>query len=383
MKKTYPVGLTCQLLGVSRSAYYDYVQRKGNRRSDPYHEGMLDAVRDIAKSSHYTYGSRRMRKALHELNYLVGRWKARRLMKEAGVQVKHRKKYKVTTKSNHKQPVFENKLNRQFDVVGPDQAYVGDITYLWTQEGWLYLAVVIDLFSRKVVGWSMSSRMKAHLVCDALQMAIWQRRPESGLIVHSDRGSQYASKEHRRLLQTHGFIGSMSRKGNCWEGSVLLKTLTATLRLLAKRWLMLSAELKELDATLDHLTSQSAKRLRNQFGVGPQTAAILIAVAGDNPERLKNEAALAALCGASPLQASSGKTVRHRLNRGGDRSANNALWAIAMVRMRSESRTQAYVMRRTAQGMSNKEIQRCLKRYIVRELYPLILADLSDAATIT
>lgn len=163
----------------------------------------------------------------------------------------------------------------------------------------------------------------------------------------------------------------------------MLKTLTVTLRLLAKRWLMLSAELKGLDATLDRLTSQSAKRLRNQFGVGPQTAAILIAVAGDNPERLRNEAALAALCGASPLQASSGKTARHRLNRGGDRSANNALWTIAMVRMRSEPRTQAYVMRRTAQGMSNKEIQRCLKRYIVRELYPIILADLSDAATIT
>lgn len=167
------------------------------------------------------------------------------------------------------------------------------------------------------------------------------------------------------------------------EGNILLKTLTVTLRLLAKRWLMLSAELKELDASLDHLTSLSAKRLRSQFGVGPQTAAILIAVAGDNPERLRNEAALAALCGTNPLQASSGKTIRHRLNRGGDRSANNALWTIAMVRMRSEPRTQAYVSRRAAQGMSNKEIQRCLKRYIVRELYPLILADLSDAATIT
>lgn len=167
------------------------------------------------------------------------------------------------------------------------------------------------------------------------------------------------------------------------EGNVLLKTLTATLRLMAKRWLMLSAELKEIDAALDRLTSQSAKRLRSQFGVGPQTAAILIAVAGDNPERLRNEAALAALCGASPLQASSGKTIRHRLNRGGDRSANNALWTIAMVRMRSEPRTQNYAARRAAQGMSNKEIQRCLKRYIVRELYPLILADLSEAATIT
>jgi len=165
--------------------------------------------------------------------------------------------------------------------------------------------------------------------------------------------------------------------------TIMLKTLIASLKLLAKRWLMLTAELKEHDATLDHLTSRSAKRMREQFGVGPQTAAILMAVAGDNPERLRSEAALAALCGASPLQASSGKTTRHRLNRGGDRSANNALWTIAMVRMRSEPRTRAYVERRTAEGMSNKEIQRCLKRYIVRELYPLILADLADAARIS
>jgi transposase len=143
----------------------------------------------------------------------------------------------------------------------------------------------------------------------------------------------------------------------------------------------LTAELRELDATLEHLTKQSARRMRKQFGVGPQSAATLLAVAGDNPERLRSEAALAALCGVSPLQASSGKTVRHRLNRGGDRSANNALWTIAMVRMRSEPRTQAYVARRTTEGMSRKEIHRCLKRYIVRELYPLILADLRDAVT--
>lgn len=165
--------------------------------------------------------------------------------------------------------------------------------------------------------------------------------------------------------------------------TTLLQTLAATLKLLAKRWLMLAAELKDLDTTLDHLTSRSAKRLREQFGVGPQTAATLIAVAGDNPERLCSEAALAALCGASPLQASSGKIVRHRLNRGGDRSANNALWTIAMVRMRSEPRTRAYVERRTKEGLSSKEIQRCLKRYIARELYPLILADLADAASIS
>lgn len=152
--------------------------------------------------------------------------------------------------------------------------------------------------------------------------------------------------------------------------------MTTTLRLLAKRWLTLAAELKELDNTLDKLTSQFAPSLRQQFGVGPQTAATLIAVAGDNPERLRSEAALAALCGVNPLPASSGKTIRHRLNRGGDRQGNNALWTIAMVRMRSEPRTRAYVERRTTEGMSNKEIHRCLKRYLVRELYRVILNDL-------
>jgi len=161
-----------------------------------------------------------------------------------------------------------------------------------------------------------------------------------------------------------------------------LKTLATTLRLLAKRWLYLTSELKDLDGTLEHLTNNAAKRLRRQFGVGPQTAATLLSVAGDNPERLHSEAALAALCGVNPLQASSGKTVRHRLNRGGNRSANNALWTIAMVRMRSDPRTRMYVARRTAEGKSTKEISRCLKRYIVRELYPLILADLSDAAAL-
>jgi transposase len=163
----------------------------------------------------------------------------------------------------------------------------------------------------------------------------------------------------------------------------VLQTLATTLRLLAKRCLALAEELKTLDAMLDRLTLQHATRLRAQFGVGAQTAAVLVVVAGDNPERLKSEAALAALCGTSPLQASSGKTIRHRLNRGGNRAANNALWTIAMVRMRSDPRTRAYADRRTKEGMSNKEIHRCLKRYIVRELYPLIIADLSDSRLAT
>lgn len=210
----------CRLLGVTRSGYYGYQQRQANRPDDFYHREVIEAVRDIAKASDNSYGSRRMKKALNALSYPVSRNKVRKLMKEAGVAVKHRKKYKVTTNSNHKQPVFKNILKREFNVEGSNQAYVGDITYLWTQEGWLYLAVVIDLYSRKVVGWSMSSRMKANLACDALKMAVWQRRPEPGLIVHSDRGSQYASREYRRLLKAHDFIGSMSRKGDCWDNAV-------------------------------------------------------------------------------------------------------------------------------------------------------------------
>lgn len=207
----------CRLLGVTRSGYYGYRRRHEGKADDPYHRELLEAVRVIAEGSGYSYGSRRMKKALNALSYPVSRNKARKLMSEACVQVKYRKKYKVTTNSNHKQPVFDNVLNRQFMVEKRDQAYVGDITYLWTQEGWLYLAVVIDLFSRKVVGWSIGSRMKAQLVCDALRMAMWQRRPAAGLIVHSDRGSQYASKEYVRLLKDNGFVGSMSRKGNCWD----------------------------------------------------------------------------------------------------------------------------------------------------------------------
>jgi transposase InsO family protein len=158
-----------------------------------------------------------MARALKALSWPVSRQKARGLMREADVRVRHRKKFKVTTNSDHKQPIFPNLVERQFDVEQPDTVYASDITYVWTQQGWLYLAVVLDLFSRRVVGWSMNKRMNAQLVCDALTMAIWNRRPAEGLIVHSDRGSQYASKKYRRLLKTNQFKGSMSRKGNCWD----------------------------------------------------------------------------------------------------------------------------------------------------------------------
>jgi transposase InsO family protein len=220
-KNAYPITLQCQVLGVSRNGYYQHQKAQKRKSDDPVHQEMLEWVKDIARSSDDTYGSRRMKKALNALSYPVNRNKARKLMQEAGVKVKQRRKYKVTTNSNHQNPVFDNRLNREFNVAQLDRVYAADVTYLWTQEGWLYLAVVIDLCSRKVVGWSMSSRMKAKLVCDALQMALWRRRPKAGLIHHSDRGSQYASKAFRRLLKVHGIQGSMSRKGDCWDNAVV------------------------------------------------------------------------------------------------------------------------------------------------------------------
>ena len=211
----------CLLMGVLRTGYYHYRRsRYNNKPVAPEHQELLNFVKEISDKSKQTYGSRRMQRALNALGYPVGRNKAKKLMKEAGVMVRYRKKYKVTTNSNHKKPLFENVLNREFSPAAPDRAYASDITYVWTQEGWLYLAVVIDLFSRKIVGWSMSSRMKASLVCDALTMALWQRKPKPGLIVHSDRGSQYASHEYRKLLNNWLCIGSMSRKGNCWDNAV-------------------------------------------------------------------------------------------------------------------------------------------------------------------
>jgi len=220
-KNAYPITLQCQVLGVSRNGYYQFVKSQQNKPEDPEHQEMLEWVQDIAKSSDYTYGSRRMKKALNALGYPVSRNKARKLMREANVRARQRKKYKVTTNSDHRQPVFENLLQRDFEVAQPDQVYAADVTYVWTQEGWLYLAVVMDLCSRKIVGWSMSSRMKAQLVCDALQMALWRRRPNRGLIHHSDRGSQYAGKAFGRLLKAHGIRGSMSRKGDCWDNAVV------------------------------------------------------------------------------------------------------------------------------------------------------------------
>lgn len=256
----------CRLLGVSRNAYYRYCQRQGEAQADLGHQEMLVAVKEIAVASDYNYGSRRMKRALNALGYPVGRRKTRSLMHEAGVKARYRKKYKVTTNSNHKNPVFNNVLNREFAVEEPDLAYVSDITYIWTQEGWLYLAVFIDLFSRQVVGWSMGSRMKARLVTDALRMALWRRRPEASLIVHSDRGSQYASKAYRRLLKDGGFVGSMSRKGDCWDNAVA-ESFFASLKKERVKWKHYQTRTEAQQDILDYIVMfYNSQRLHSTLG---------------------------------------------------------------------------------------------------------------------
>jgi transposase InsO family protein len=161
-----------------------------------------------------------MAKEIEAVGVPCGKSKARTLMKLANVSAKQKKKFKVTTDSKHNLPVAPNLLERQFKVEEADKVYVSDITYLWTNEGWLYLAVIIDLFSRQVVGWSLSSRMTKELVMNALRMAYWQRKPAAGLLFHSDRGSQYCSTDFQKMLKSYKMVSSMSRKGDCWDNSV-------------------------------------------------------------------------------------------------------------------------------------------------------------------
>lgn len=177
-------------------------------------------IKNIFISNRQIYGTRRIQQVLSMEGIKTSRRRIGRLMKAQNLSCKTKKKFKPTTDSKHSLPVADNLLDRQFQVDAPDSCYVGDITYTWTGEGWLYLAVVIDLFSRLVVGWSIKERMKANLVNEALLNAIGKRNPDQGLIFHTDRGSQYASKSHRKILQTYGIRQSMSRKGNCWDNAV-------------------------------------------------------------------------------------------------------------------------------------------------------------------
>lgn len=217
-KKAVPVGHLCRVLGVSRSGYYGCRQRA---KLAPKACLVSTQLKAEFAASGKVYGSRRLSAVLCAQGLRIGRHRVRRLMREHGLRALWRRKFVRTTDSGHALPVSANVLARRFNPSGPNQAWVSDITYIRTRSGWLYLAVVLDLYARKVVGWAMAPTMHAELVCAALQLAIAQRQPTPGLIVHSDRGSQYASALHQALLARHSLVGSMSRKGNCWDNAVM------------------------------------------------------------------------------------------------------------------------------------------------------------------
>ena len=218
--KAYPVTILCRVMRVSRSGFYDYRNRFDRGTDDkPEESALTTRVHAIFKEHRRKYGSRRIVKQLKEEGYNVGRYKVRRIMRDLGLKAKISKRFKVTTDSRHSFPVAPNVLNRNFDVAAPNKVWTADISYVWTLEGWLYLAIVMDLFSRQIVGWSMDKRMKKQLTLDALAMAYFRRRPDPGLLHHSDRGSQYACHEYQKQLKQYRMIPSMSRKGDCWDNA--------------------------------------------------------------------------------------------------------------------------------------------------------------------
>ena len=218
-KAQYPISMLCETLEVARSWHYQKSAQPKSAR-EIVDEELSRLIQEIYTEGRGSYGSPRIWDELKKRNYKVSRKRVIRLMKKLKLRAKTIKKFKVTTDSRHKLPIAPNLLERHFSNAAPNQGWVSDITYIRTTRGWMYLAVIIDLYSRKVVGWALDTRMKARLVCDALDMAVRNRKPAPGLIFHSDRGSQYASEKLRRRLARHGIRASMSRKGDCWDNAV-------------------------------------------------------------------------------------------------------------------------------------------------------------------
>ena len=202
---------------VSASGYYAFVRRGGD---DLRHADLIQRIREVHRRSRFGYGSRRIKKQLNKDGVTIGRYRVRRLMRLAGVSAKSNRRRKITTHSNHKYPASPNLIQGCFRTDAPNNVWVSDITYIKTSEGWLYLAAVMDLYSRRIVGWSLARAMTVDLVKNALLMAIGRRTPKKGLIHHSDRGIQYACDAYRQLLKQHQIVSSMSRSGKCLDNAV-------------------------------------------------------------------------------------------------------------------------------------------------------------------
>ncbi len=274
----WPVSLTCDVLGVSASGYFEHWRRADeNRPTRPgarkriSNEALLANINAIHAEFKQEYGWPRMWKELLIRGIRVGKDRVQKLMQRHGIKARGKKKFVVTTDSKHNLPIAPNLLERNFSPEAPNRVWSSDITYIGTDEGWLYLVAVIDLYSRQVVGWSMKEHMQASLVSDALRMAWFRRRPEPGLIFHSDRGSQYCSHEFQNALKEYGMKSSMSRKGDCWDNAPT-ESLWGRLkvgRLYGRRF---ATRRDAMDEVMDWLTFYNHRRLHSSLGyVSPMT----------------------------------------------------------------------------------------------------------------
>jgi len=210
----------CRTLRVSRSRYYTWKRRSKSFRQQE-NERLIEKIREAHKLSRRTYGSPRIAQELKENNIPCGKNRVARLMRLEGIYAKTKRRFRVTTHSDHKLPVAENLLNRRFETDRPNKVWLSDITYIRTREGWLYLSAVLDLYNRQIIGWSMEDRLTQDLVLQAFRQALLRRKPDPGVVFHSDRGSQYAAQAFRSILKQHQFSQSMSAKGNCYDNAVM------------------------------------------------------------------------------------------------------------------------------------------------------------------
>ncbi len=269
-KRQWPITLQCEVLGVSASGYFEHVawgesqetSKPGRRLSD---EAVLAHIKAAHAGSKGEYGWPRIWKELHSKGVRVGKDRIQQLMKQHGIKARGKRRYVLTTDSRHNLPIAPNLLDRNFQPEQPNAVWTGDITYIGTDEGWLYLAAVIDLHSRQVVGWSMAPHMQTCLVADALRMAWFRRHPGPGLIFHSDRGSQYCSHTFQSVLTEYGMKSSMSRKGNCWDNAPT-ESLWGSLKVGRLHGMRFETRRQAMDEVIDWLTFYNHKRLHSTLG---------------------------------------------------------------------------------------------------------------------
>ena len=261
----YPITLLCRVMEVGSSSYYDWLgSDKSGVVSHDYWR-LCQQMKALFRESKESLGSRQMMKQLRKEGFAIGRYRTRKLMVRLKLAVKRKKRYLNTTDSKHQQPVADNLLNREFTPTGPNRVWTTDITYIWTLQGWVYLAVVLDLYSRRVVGWSLGNSMETALVVRALTMATNLRNPAVGLLHHSDRGSQYASREYQQLLKQHGMVCSMSRKGNCWDNAPTERFFSS----LKREWLTgnhYATRAEAIRDVRDYIAYYNSRRLHTTIG---------------------------------------------------------------------------------------------------------------------